>query len=184
MGGAEAAGAQAARSGPDQALNKAVSALRAAEGTGELAPGVALADGIALHADPALELSGTFRAPAGRLVELEARVRGRGAYLALHLALGRADLDGCAWIGFACASAARDTLMIRAALRSTEGAGFTDAFFARHILATPEPASHVDALYLPALRTVPEAADGRELVLFLPRADFTWHLHDLRLFAR
>jgi hypothetical protein len=102
------------------------------------------------------------------------------------VALGQPDLEGVAFLGFACRSVAREEVLVRACLRSgapeTE-AGFSDYFFPRHLLSVPEPLSHVDALHLPTCLDVPEQAPWRELVLFLPIEGFVWHLHDLRLFA-
>lgn len=151
-------------------------------GEGNIENSVIFRPGIALHADPALGVSGTWRSPAGRLLELEAAISGPGQWIALHVALDAPDLSRHAWLGFTCRSAAANEVMVRPCLRSGTDGGFTDRFFDKHILADPEPRCHVDAIHLPTARTLPEAAPWRELVLFLPRESFRWHLHDLRPF--
>lgn len=160
-----------------------LAALRAARIEGVLEPAeTVFAPGVALHGDPALALAGSWRSPAGRLLELEAEPARPGGWLALHVALDLRDLPDAGWLGFACQGAAAREMMIRPCLRSGTGEGFADSFFPRHILAGPEAASHVDALPLATTPGLPTAAPWRELLLFLPREAFAWHLHDLRLF--
>lgn len=158
--------------------------LRQARSKGRLGEVTEIAPGVALLSDPALGLSGTWRSPAGRLLELDCEMSGAGNWLGLHLTLHAPDLTRLSWIGFACRSVAEGELMIRPCLRSGSATGgFVDSFFARHMLADPEPRNHVDALHPETLRTVPMTAPWRELVLFLPCQRLTWHLHDLRIFA-
>lgn len=169
---------------PDAPLAPALAALRQDRSDGGgLADFVKLLPGLALHADPALGVGGRWTSPAGRLLELEVTTQGPGTWIGLHVALLAADLTGAAWIGFVCRSAAPAEVMVRPCLRSGTEDGFTDVFFDKHILADPEPRSHVDAIHLPICRTLPETAPWRELVLFLPRKAFRWHLHDLRPFV-
>lgn len=167
---------------PD-ALAPGLSVLRETRDEGPLARDeTPLAPGIALHADPALALAGQYRSPAGRLLELEVTAVQRGGWLALHVGLIAPSLPLTGWLGFACASAAAEEMVIRPCLRSGTGAGFADTFFPRHILAGPEAASHVDALPLATTPGLPPDAPWRELVLFMPTVPLAWHLHDLRLF--
>lgn len=162
-------------SGPD--------ALRASHAGGEVTlPRTDFVPGISLHADPGLQMSGHWSSPTGRLLELDIRMSGQGDWIGLHLALEAPDLAAVGWIGFACRSAAPSEIMIRPCLRSGGETGFTDTFFGKHLLAVPEPHDHIDALHPATTRSIPEAAPWRELILFLPRQDFRWHLHDLRLF--
>lgn len=107
---------------------------------------------------------------------------GQGDWVGLHLPLEAPGVTAVGWIGFACRSAAPSEIMIRPCLRSGNEAGFTDTFFGKHLLTIPEPHDHVDALHPTTTRSIPETALWRELILFLPRQDFRWHLHDLRLF--
>lgn len=171
---------------PDTAAplsSASLAALRAARGAGALASGVEFAPGIAFHADPGLGLSGRYTSPAGRLLELSARMSGPGDWAALHIALDLPDLTGRGWIGFACRTAAPRAVMLRPCLRSGRETGFADRFFPKHILSGPEARGHLDAFDLAETPDLPRAAPWRELVLFCPRADFDWHLHDLRVFA-
>lgn len=161
-------------------LAPGLDALRPVRAEGALSDGLELAPGLHFHADSDLAISGRWRSPAGRLLEVEARAPGQGDWAALHVALDAADLTDRAWIGFACRHAAPHETVIRPALRSGTGEGFADLFFPRHILSGPEPRDHVDAIRLAGARDLPDTAPWRELVLFLPRSDFTWHLHDLR----
>jgi len=139
--------------------------------------------GLALWADPALGVSGEWRSPPGRLLELDVQCSGPGAWIGLHAPLGPCDLTHFNWLGFACRSAAPAEIMIQPCLRSgLPQGGFVDHFFSKHILATPEAHNQVDTLHLPSTPDIPETAPWRELVLFLPRRDFRWHLHDLRPF--
>jgi len=149
---------------------------------GDIADSLRFGPGLALYADPSLEVRGTWRSPAGRLLELDVTTSGTGTWIGLHVTLDAPDLTNTAWIGFACRSVAPEQATIRCCLRSGTDEGFTDCFFDRHILSDPEPRSHVDALHIPTTRAIPETAIWRELVLFLPRKSFRWHLHDLRPF--
>lgn len=164
------------------ALAPGLARLRDSRADGPLAATeTAFVPGIALHADPGLALAGRFRSPAGRLLELEATPGGTG-WIGLHVALDTASLPETGWLGLACQSAAAARIVVRPCLRSGTGTGFADTFFPRHILAEPEAQSHVDALPLATTPDLPADAPWRELVLFLPGAPFTWHLHDLRIF--
>ena len=138
--------------------------------------------GLFLNADPALQLSGQWRSPPGRLLELDVQTEGTGAWVVLHLVLNAPNLSDYSWVGFACRSAAPETLMIRPCLRSGTEDGFTDCFFDKHILTVSEARNHVDALHLETSRCIPRTASWRELVLFLPRQNVRWDLHDLRVF--
>ena len=166
----------------DGSAETGLNSLRTGSESGEIAENTRFAPGIALHADPDLGVGGAWRSPAGRLLELEVATQGSGQWIGLHIRLAP-EAAGIAFVGFACRSAAPREIMVRPCLRSATGDGFADHFFPRHILAVPEALTHVDALHLPTTSAVPETAPWRELVLFLPRESFTWHLHDLRLFA-
>lgn len=167
------------RSGP---LGPALADQRRDRTEGLLAAHTEFRPGLALHTDPAMQVSGRWRSPPGRLLELDLRMTDSGAWIGLHVALDAPELSDCGWVGFACRCAAPTETMIRPCLRSGTPDGFTDCFFDKHILAVPEPRNHVDALHPATSRHIPETAPWRELVLFLPRQDFRWHLHDLRLF--
>lgn len=161
----------------------ALNAMRTSLSNGEIAGNVQFLPGLSLMADPALKIGGQFCSPAGRLLELDITTSGVGGWIALHVKLGIATLSETAYLGFACRHAAPAELMIRACLRSGTEDGFVDTFFDKHILAAPDPLNHVDALHIATCRTLPETAPWRELILFLPKRDFRWHLHDLRPFA-
>lgn len=159
-----------------------LAAHRQDQGSGQIGADTKFLPGLILHADPALQISGQWRSPRGRLLELDVKTGGTGAWIGLHLALDAADLSGCGWLGFACRLAAPEEIMIQPCLRSGTPDGFTDCFFDKHILAVPELRNHLDALHPATNRHIPETAPWRELILFLPRQDFRLYLHDLRPF--
>ncbi len=164
------------------ALSEALEALYTGSDKGkELGDDTVIAPGLVLRADPACALRGHWRSPAGRLLEIEAWPEGRGAWIGLHVELGTGVTGD--WLGLVCRSAAPAELMARPVLRSGTGDGFVDTPLPRHILSLPEPLTHADALHLPTTPDLPATAPWRELVIFLPEAGFSWHLHDLRILA-
>jgi hypothetical protein len=150
---------------------------------GDITDNVQFQPGLSLLVDPALKIGGSYHSPSGRLLELDVTTAGTGDWMALHIDLDATDLSQAAYLGFACRHVAPIDLVIRPCLRSGTGDQFTDCFFDKHILATPEPRTHVDTLHIETYRTLPETTPWRELVLFLPTRDFRWDLHDLRLFV-
>lgn len=165
-------------------LSMGLAALRDGITTGDIAERVDFAPGISLIADAPLGVGGSWRSPAGRLLELDISMAGRGDWIALHMALDLPDLADIAFIGFGCTGVGPTQQIIRPCLRSgLDDGGFVDCFLDRHILTRTDAIPHVDALYVPTCRTLPETAPWRELLLFLPTEPLRWHLHDLRIFA-
>ena len=168
-------------SGNSSSHDQALAALKQGSNKGPITTSTEIAPGIALHADPAAGAGGRWVSPAGRLLEIAVSAPPEGKWTALHLRLEAPDLAACDWLGLICRSAAPGEVMVRPCLRSGQADGFSDCFFPRHLLSTAEPMSHSDALHIPSTPAIPERAPWRELVLFLPGGDVTWHLHDLRL---
>lgn len=162
--------------------NGALAQLRDCREMGVLSTDTVFSPGIRLNADPALGISGTWRSPPGRLLELEAWTSGPGDWCAVHVPLETTDNAGFAVLGFACRSAARVPVVIRPCLRSGTEDGFVDCFFDRHVLAHSVESLHVDALDLDRRLDVPVSALWREVVLFLPVHAFRISINDLRLF--
>ena len=169
--------------GPDGQANHTLSVLRTGTSDGTLGNDIEFVPGFALHADPALGLGGQYRSPAGRLLELDARMSGQGDWIGLHMALPAQDLSEGGVLGFAARTSATETCVLRACLRSGTEAGFQDCFFDKHLLLRPEEASHLDALPVGMRDTLPDTAPWRELILFLPLTDFRIALIDLRVFV-
>jgi hypothetical protein len=161
----------------------AIAEMRAHLCNGVITDTVQFLPGLALHANPALNVGGVYRSPSGRLLELDVTTSGTGGWIALHASLEILALTDYRYIGLVCLCAAPKEQMIRACLRSGTDEGFVDCFFDKHILAGPEPRNHVDVLHTDTRRTLPEWAPWRELVLFLPTQNFRWDLHDLRPFV-
>jgi hypothetical protein len=170
--------------GPEADFNYALQLLRNSQAEGDIRAHTEIQPGIALHADPALHVSGRWRSPAGRLLELEATPGGEGGWFGLHMDLGTLSLSQAGLIGIACRGISPSIEAVRACIRSgrSEG-GFDDCFFPKRILTHPEAASHLDALQISLQQDLPPEAPWRELILFLPLHSFRLDLHDLRLFA-
>lgn len=162
-----------------------VTTLQCSNNSGELSSEhTEFAPGLFLNADPGLELSGQWRSPPGRFLELEAQTAGAGDWVGLHVALALPDLSNLSHFGFLCRIAAPETHVLRTCLRSgLADGGFIDCFFDKHILATDRPISHMDALYLDACPELPLTAPWCELVLFLPCQPFQISLQHLHIFA-
>lgn len=170
--------------GADGQANHTLSILRANASEGALTGNLKFLPGLKMHADPALELSGEYRSPEGCLLEFNAQTGPNpGGWVGLHLAIPVNDLRHKGVIGFAARIAAPEILVVRACLRSGTATGFQDCFFDKHLLFRPEEASHVDALATAHRTDLPERADWRELVLFLPTRAFQLSLIDLRVFV-
>lgn len=162
--------------------NTALARLRDRQFDGALADRTALAPGLVLRADPALGIAGRFRAPRGRIVELHARMQGRGEWIGLHLDLPLQDVSACSVLGFAARISSGAPLMAHACLRSVTEDGFEDHFFTRHLLFRPEESHHADAMPLQHRHRLPAQSPLRELIFFLPLEDFDLSLIDLRVF--
>lgn len=169
--------------GPDGQANHTLAVLRDSTLDGPLGENVTFLPGVVLHADPALELQGTWRSPPGRLLELEAEPAGSGDWIGLHIPLPIADLGAIGAVGFAARASASQVTVLKACLRSGVGKGFVDTFFDKQVLLRPEEASHVDVLSPRMRADLPEQAPWRELILFLPTEAFRIALIDLRVFA-
>jgi hypothetical protein len=165
-------------------LNSSLVALRATRiPDTAFAPGT-LAPGLTLHSDPAAGITGQWRSPRGRLLELETTVTTPGGWLALHLVFPLRDLAGVVWLGFALRGASDRGVALRACLRSGVPGGFHDSFFDRHILAQPMETDHHDLIAPDRVPGLPLQAPWREFILFLPPdRDLRLSLHDLRIFA-
>lgn len=169
--------------GPDAQINHALAVLRDAVTEGEIRGETWLLPGVVVRADPALKPGGRFTSPEGRLMDLDVSVGGEGAWMALHLSLGRRDYTPYGFVGFACRAAAPEPITMQPCLRSGTEDGFVDCFYDKHVLAMPEEASHLDALSVQNRPNLPLQAPWRELILFLPTHNFRLSLLDLRIFV-
>lgn len=170
--------------GPEQHINSTLDVLRGGSATGEIAPRSQISPGLFLDIDPKLKPSGTYCSPAGRLLEMDLQIgEPADSWVALHFGLGETDLTQAGFVGFACRSAAKQRGILRACLRSDDGAGgFSDCFFDKSMIAGPERLHHLDVLPLAQRGGIPAYATWRELIFFLPQNSFFWALEDLRLF--
>lgn len=174
--------------GPEQHMNYTLDVLRGSDIAGDITKQVDLLPGLFLSIDPALQPSGRYTSPAGRLLELDiAFGNPSDSWAALHFRLGDIDLTRAGIFGFACRSAAPEMTVIRPCLRSSDPTPwspnhFTDCFFDKHILVGPDTSHHLDVMPLAQRGNIPLHTEWRELVLFLPQKSFVWALEDLRLF--
>lgn len=169
--------------GADGQANHALTVLRRQDAGGDLTQNVSFVPGVMLNADPELGLSGTWRSAENRVLEFDASIQGLGNWLGLHISVPLQDTRGHGIAGFAARIQAQDIFVARASLRSGTEGGFVDCFFDKHMLFTPDEATHVDALQLHQRDTIPATAPWREIVLFLPTESFKLDLIDLRVFV-
>lgn len=164
-------------------VNYRLAIYRNDEAEGEIGNVTEIGAGLTLRADPALQMSGRYASPRGRLLEIDATANATGHWLGLHIPVTAADLADHGVFGFACRGSAPEFTVIRACLRSGRRvAGYRDCFFDKHILLHPTEASHVDAISLQTRDEVPQKAPWRELILFLPPDSVRLSLSDLRVF--
>lgn len=169
--------------GADGQANHTLTTFRNDSFEGPLASDVTFLPGFKLNADPALEVSGSYHSPKGRLLELDIRTGPNpGGWIGLHLDLPAQDLGHAGVLGFAARIAAPEIQVARVCLRSGTKDGFEDCFFDKHLLLRSEEASHVDALSIAHRTGLPVTAPWRELVLFLPTRAAQLSLIDLRVF--
>jgi len=169
--------------GPDAQINHALSVLRNGVTEGQMGNEVQLLPGVALHADPALQIGGHYTSPEGRVLEIGATTEAEGGWVALHLSLAGGDYSPYGFIGFACRISAPTPITVQPCLRSGTEDGFIDCFYNKHVLAMPEEASHLDVLPVQNYPNLPLRAPWRELIFFLPTHSFRWSLLDLRVFV-
>lgn len=169
--------------GPDGHANHTLTVLRNDSRDGSLSSDLDILPGFSIHADPALELSGNYSSPEGRILDLDTHVGANpGHWLALHLKLPAQDIRNNGVLGFVSRSSAPEILVARACLRSGTQDGFEDCFFDKHILVRPEETVHMDVLSVQYREQIPTQASWRELILFLPTQSFKLSLIDLRIF--
>lgn len=151
-----------------------------------------LPGGLMLHADPAMTISGTWASPAGRTLEIAARIDTPGGWLALHIPLPARALAHRSWLALIARTSAVPTpqggaVVIRPSLRSGTPDGFRDHFMSRAILAQAQESDHAEVICpprAPAFGPDLTLAPWNELVLFLPAGrSFHLMLHALRLVA-
>lgn len=107
------------RVGADAQINNALSVLRnSGLASGELADHVQLLPGVFLAADPALQISGQYRSPEGRVLEIESQMRGEGQWMALHMALSTRNLSLYGCVGIAARIEAPEVQVVQPCLRS------------------------------------------------------------------
>ena len=167
--------------GPDAEAAAALARLRGLRRSGPIESGRALIPGVRFEFDPEADGDGGYESTAGMLVTSALRLRRPARWLGLHLALGPAALDPGGIAGFALRGHAPAPLSFRACLRSgrAEG-GFTERFFDKTVVLTPEPGLHLDVR---PLADLPGAAPWREFILFLdPPHSCRFTLTDLRVF--
>lgn len=169
--------------GADGQANQTLELLRKEQRTGELAADAGILPGLGFHADPDLNLSGNWSSEQGRLLDIDASIPKLGGWVGLHLSLPLGTTRPHGIIGFAARIQALEIFVARACLRSGREGGFVDCFFDKHLLFTPEEASHVDALQISQRDTIPEEAPWRDLILFLPTESFRLSLIDWRVFV-
>ncbi|EKE44875.1 hypothetical protein OCGS_0910 [Oceaniovalibus guishaninsula JLT2003] len=164
--------------------NAAIRSLRAGTaGWSRVVSDAPMAGGIKLMVDPEARADIRLRSPAGRLMEIEARVERPGRWLGLHVPLALYQTAGLGIVGITARATAPEALAVSACLRSGLRGGFVDAFFDKAMAVHFQPLQHIDTMEPDRRVDLPARADWRELILFLPTHSFSLSLHDLRFFA-
>lgn len=135
-----------------------------------------------INASPEIEVSGNWRSPVGRFLELECTVEGKGDWLGLHLSLDPAKIYTYSYLFLLLRINGHCSSLMRVCLRSVFLDGsYRDIFFDKHLFTDVRPRTHLDALYLDAYPDLPDNCAFRELVIFLPVKSFKLHIHHLKL---
>ena len=174
---------QGRRASPEAHGNRALGALRRLEHDGPVVPDTPIVPDIWFAADPEAPPAGRIRSRVGELLEAEFELAAPARWLALHLALGPANLSGCAGFGLAVQASAPRSLALRVCLRSGAPGGFVERFFPRELVIAPEGRLHVDILDLQGAAPVPPRAPWRDLILFLPPESCSLTLRAMRIFT-
>ncbi|SEO24127.1 hypothetical protein SAMN04488103_11627 [Gemmobacter aquatilis] len=167
---------------PDAEVNATLALLREGELSGDIVSNQQLLPGLFFSLDPESETTGRFRSEPGRLLDMEFNAATPGRWMALHLALGPADLSGRQVLGVVCRCSSPQTTTFRFCLRSGRDGGFTDSFLRKTVVATTGSGTHLDALVLDGDPVVPAVAPWRELILFFRPETSQILLQDLRVF--
>lgn len=169
--------------GPDAGANHLLAMLRQQDMQGDLVSGLPILPGLFFSLDPDSVTTGTYASAPGLLLEADFTVEHPGRWMALHIALGDADLTGRQVLGVVCKSASPQTTTYRICLRSGRETGdFVDHFLRKTVVAYASPSLHLDALQIEADATLPLQAPWRELILFFRPETSRIALHDLRIF--
>jgi hypothetical protein len=169
--------------GPDAEVNHAVAVLRAAQATGEVTSEAHLVPGVYFALDPERPTAGTMATEEGDALSVRFEIEGKARWLGLHLPLGPIDLSEHHVLGVVCRSQAPQAITTRIAIRSGDGAGFSDCFLPKRMVSFGEDSTHLDVLLLEKAANLPAVAPWRELILFLPTASFEITVRDLRVFV-
>lgn len=170
------------RIGPDADIAATLDLLRALEGRVEVGNVTPIVDGAAIDVDPETVASGRLDAGPDDLFSLSLETAGAPPrWISLVLRIGEADLSRAGAVCLVARGRAPRAVTIRPCLRSHSDGGFTDAFFAKRIVAFDAPSTHVDALDLAGTGDVPRARCRRELLFFFDAPRFELTLLDLRL---
>lgn len=175
--------------GPDAQANNALAVLRGmsferdligprcSASDGQLVPGIFIAS------DPEGKVRIRGKTQPGTVVELNIDVARPGRWLALHVALGPADLTEKQVAGLICKVSSPYATTLEPCLRSgLPDGGFVDSFFRKRVLAHSEASLYLDVLLPGPANNLPRTATWREIVLFLRPETSRIVLHDMRLF--
>lgn len=168
---------------PDAGANHLLALMRQMDMQGDLTSGLPILQGLFFSLDPDSATTGTYTSAPGLLLDMDFIVEHPGRWMALHVALGAADLTGRQVLGVVCKSTSPQATTFRVCLRSgQEAGGFVDHFLRKTVVAYASPSLHLDALQPEADPTLPLTAPWRELVLFFRPETSRITLHDLRIF--
>ena len=114
------------------------------------------------------------------LLRLTASLDLRGGWFALHMELGKFDLDPSSAVVLLAKTSAPQAISVRPCLRSGTEGGFVDSFARKRLVSYGEPSVHLDVLTLGAPKT-PPGVTWRELIWFFDSEEVDLRIHDLRI---
>jgi hypothetical protein len=172
--------------GPDAQIRQSLQALRAFQGTGQIAaPRTDLHAGLFVNTDPKASVLGRYIARGDGLISLSMRATSdcQARWQALHIPIGPALLSKeLATIGTVIRARADTPSSIQLCVRSGQSKGFVDTFFSKPLYVTAEETTHLDIIELNATLGFPREATWRDMIIFFPEGEVNIDILDIRFF--
>jgi len=156
-----------------EALSLRLSALKMKDSLTSINPGDRLAPGVFLLQDPRSKRKIEITSPKDKVVHIRASEHQQTSWTTLHFQLETLDMPQVDLLGLMvkAQSFTEQAQTIPVAIRNGTRSGFRDAFFPKQIVLTDSMGRHVDMADPAELQGLPQMAEWRELILFLPAYD-------------
>lgn len=169
--------------GPDAQINHTIGMMQAEKSEGAITDGARVSPNVFFVVDPEGQIAGNFETGDGNVLKMSYQIIKPARWIGLHITAGNFDLQGRSILGLIAKSRSDHAVTSRACLRSGYEGGFTDSFLPKHIVSYAETSTHIDLLQIEKDADLPQAADWRELVFFLPPADTHLAISELKFFV-